>query len=112
VTRGGRVGVRDEELPAHAEVAEHGISAASTVHRVLELHPEVLAAAGGADDRAALEAVDEVGRAGQVAAQRADVVHRDGADRVTDHVVGDAESDDLDLGELRHGRARRSRGRC
>src|SRR5215203_2956741 len=53
------IGLRDEELAAHSEMAQHGIT-------TVELHPEILASPRGADDRTSLEPVDEVRGSGQV----------------------------------------------
>src|SRR5215207_7543796 len=54
------IGLRDEELAAHSEMAQHGIT-------TVELHPEILASPRGVYDRTSLEPVDEVRRSGQVA---------------------------------------------
>ena len=76
-------------------MAQHGIA-------MIELHPEVLAAPRGTDDRAALEPVREVGRTWEVAAHGAYVVDDGVSDRVPDDVILDAEAHDFDLWQLGH----------
>jgi len=98
VALGRGIRCRDEELTAHAEMAEHGVAS-------VELHPEVLAATPDTDDRPLLEAVDEVGGARNVPPQRPDVVDGHAGDGVPDNMVGDAATDDLDLGEFGHRQA-------
>ncbi len=87
--------IGDEELTAHAEVAEHGVA-------VVELHPEVLAASSGADDRTTLKPRDEVSWTGEVSTYGPHVEDLDSGDGATNDVVTDAEADDLDFGKLRH----------
>ena len=58
--------------------------------------------------RRPVRASGEAGRAAQVAAHRARVQHLDPGDGRAEHVALEAGADDLDLGELGHGRAGQS----
>ena len=89
------VRVSEQELPAHAEMAQQGVSP-------VESQPEVLAPAPGVDDRAAGEAGGEVVRPGEMAAHRARIEHGDVGDGAANDVLGESAADDLDLGKLRH----------
>jgi hypothetical protein len=85
-----------QQLAAHAEVADDRVAG-------VEREPEVLAAAGHVEDRAAGQHGDEMRVAGQMAADRAGVVHLDGRDGPAGHPLGQALPDGLDLGQLGHG---------
>ena len=89
--------VLEQHLPAHPEVAQQRVV-------VVEGEPQVLAAAPGRLDAAPHEGGDEARRAARVAAYRdagAAPRPRDGA---AEDVPGQPGADDLDLGELGHGR--------
>ena len=66
----GRRGRLDQDLAAHAEVAEQRVA-------VVERQPEVLAAAAGRLDPAAGQRRGEAGRAARVTAHRTRVQHLD-----------------------------------
>ena len=103
----------DEHLAAHPEVREHRVgalgSAASCAGSVtVQLQPQVLAPAPRRGDRAPDQPCREVVAALEVAAHRARVGDVDVRDRAVDDVVGQAPPDDLDLGQLGHGRSARA----
>ena len=90
------LGANDEELTAHAEVGEQRVVA------VGEREPEVLASTAGRLEPTAAQAIGEVGRTGDVSAQRARVAGVDVGDGAADGVLLEPAADDLDLGELGH----------
>ena len=89
-----RIGLVDQHLTAHTEVAQHRI--------VIELHPEVLAATSSSGDSTSREAIGEVNRSGQVAAHGSDVVNRGLLDRAADDMGGDPAAYDLYFRQFRH----------
>ncbi|MDQ1128831.1 hypothetical protein QE381_000959 [Microbacterium sp. SORGH_AS 888] len=94
----GRAGLAKQELPAHPEVPD------DRVRLAVERKPQELAAAGGGADRPAREPLLEVGGARRMASQRTCVAHLDAQDVGARDGGFEAVPDDLDLGQLRHGR--------
>ncbi len=92
----GGVGGLHEQLAAHAEVAEEGVT-------VVEGQPQVLAAAPGRLDAAPGQGVGEPRGAARVAAHGAGMEDVDPGDGGAEDVALEAGPDDLDLGELGHG---------
>jgi len=66
------------------------------------LHPEVLASTCDSGDRAARNAVDEVGRTGGMPTQRTGIEDRCPGDAPPDDMLGEAPTYDLDFGQFRH----------
>jgi hypothetical protein len=87
------LGRLDQELAAHAQVADDRVTG-------IQQQPQVFAAAGDIEDGAPGQHRDEVGVAGQVAADRAGVVHLDRRDGATGHPLGQPLPDGLHLGEF------------
>ena len=91
----GTVGVADQELAAHPQVREQRL-------RIIEGEPEVLAAAFGAQERAAGHRGGEPVWPGKVAAYRPRVHDLGRGDRATDDVLLNPGADGLDLGQFWH----------
>jgi hypothetical protein len=87
----GGAGRPDQELAAHAQVAEQGVAG-------VERQPEVLAAPPGGVDPAAGEPIGEVGGPRQVPPDRTRVPYLDRVDAMSDGELLQAATDDLDLG--------------
>ncbi len=91
----GGLGWLHEELPAHPEVAQQGVT-------VVEGQPEVLAPAAHRLDAAAGQRRREARGAARVTAYRPRVEHLHGVDGGPEDVPLQAGPDDLDLGQLGH----------
>ena len=96
----GCVRLADEHLPAHAQVREQRV--APLLVGTVQRQPQVLAAPARLDHGATRETQGEVLGTGHVTPQGSDVEHPHRDDPTADDVVGQAATDDLDLGELGH----------
>ena len=70
--------------------------------RTTEVQPEVLAATPHTEDLPAGQPGGEIQLSGEVAPHRAGMAHLDGSHSAPGDVFGQAQPDDLDLGQLRH----------
>ena len=80
----------------------HHVATGYSTGRIGEGEPQVFAPAVGAGDRSPGEAVLEVARTGHVTSRDPLPREDDALEGAATHVVGQAATDDLDLGQLRH----------
>jgi len=98
----GRVRAAQQQLPRHAEMPDDRRASVGAVGR--QRHPEELPPASHRRDLGTLQPRDEVGGACDVPREGTLVVYGDRDDACAGHRRSEAGADDLDLGELRHGR--------
>ena len=104
VALGGRAGLAQQHLPAHAEVGDEGL-VGRAVAGAAQRQPQELAAPRGAERSSRpVSARLEVRPVAGVPGQRALVEHRDAEHRGAADRGREAGADDLDLGEFRHAR--------
>ena len=102
VTLGGRTGGTKQQLTAHAEVRDDADRFLRRLRQ--EREPQELAAARGRLHRPPRQSRLEVGRGAGVPCESPVIEHRHGGHPGAADGGGEARTDDLDLGQLRHAR--------